>query len=205
MIRRSRETSSMHRIGKSACDQCTFCTELCPRYLLGYDVQPHKVMRSLGFTLMGEGMWNKYADLCCSCGLCTLYACPEDLYPKEACDRAKDDLRETGQKWEGPMEVKAHAMKDSRKVPVKSLMKRLKILKYEHHAPLTEKTVIPEIVRIPLKMHVGAPAGAIVGVGDQVQEGQIIARPAEDALGVAIHASIGGQVTAVNGYIEIRS
>ena len=29
---------AMHRIGKSACDQCSYCTEFCPRYLLGYDV-----------------------------------------------------------------------------------------------------------------------------------------------------------------------
>ncbi len=204
MIRRGRETSKMHRIGKSACDQCTFCTELCPRYLLGYDVQPHKVMRSLGFTLAGEGMWNKFADLCCSCGLCTLYSCPEDLYPKEACDRAKDDLRATGQKWEGSRDVSAHAMKESRKVPVKSLMKRLKILKYDHHAPLTDIEMNPTEVRIPLKMHVGAPAVASVRVGDSVTAGQVIASPPEDALGVAIHASISGTVAEVNGEIVIR-
>jgi cobalamin reductase len=204
MIRRSREVPSMHRIGKSACDQCTFCTELCPRYLLGYDVQPHKVMRSLGFTLMGEAMWNKYADLCCSCGLCTLYACPEDLYPKEACDRAKDDLRETNQSWEGPTEVKAHVMKDSRKVPVQSLMKRLKILKYDHHAPLEDINIRPDVVRIPLKMHVGAPAEAIVRTGDRVVVGQMIARSPADALGVAIHSSINGTVSSINGDIVIE-
>ena len=78
------------QIGKSACDQCSFCTELCPRYLLGYDVQPHKVMRSLGFTKTGEAYWNQFASLCCACGLCTLYACPEGLFPKEACDKGKD-------------------------------------------------------------------------------------------------------------------
>ena len=51
MIQRmERDDHSMNRIGKSACDQCSYCTEFCPRYLLGYDVQPHKVMRSLVFT-----------------------------------------------------------------------------------------------------------------------------------------------------------
>jgi Na+-translocating ferredoxin:NAD+ oxidoreductase RnfC subunit len=86
ITRRDRTNDSMRRIGKSACDQCSFCTEFCPRYLLGYDVQPHKVMRSLGFTASGKELWNQSAELCCACGLCTLYACPEDLYPKEACD-----------------------------------------------------------------------------------------------------------------------
>ena len=50
---RGRTQAEMNHIGKSACDQCSYCTEFCPRYLLGYDVQPHKVMRSLGFTLTG--------------------------------------------------------------------------------------------------------------------------------------------------------
>ncbi|MBI4811040.1 MAG: 4Fe-4S dicluster domain-containing protein [Ignavibacteriales bacterium] len=103
--RKNRTEQSMQHIGKSACDQCSYCTELCPRYVLGYDVQPHKVMRSLGFTLTGEGIWNQYASLCCACGLCTLYACPENLYPKEACDTAKSDLKEKGIKWSGRQEV----------------------------------------------------------------------------------------------------
>ena len=51
ITRKSRPAEAMARIGKSACDQCSYCTEFCPRFLLGYDVQPHKVMRSLGFTL----------------------------------------------------------------------------------------------------------------------------------------------------------
>jgi Na+-translocating ferredoxin:NAD+ oxidoreductase RnfC subunit len=50
ITRRTRPRVEMNRIGKSACDQCSYCTEFCPRYLLGYEVQPHKVMRSLGFT-----------------------------------------------------------------------------------------------------------------------------------------------------------
>ena len=58
--------------GKSACDQCSYCTEFCPRYLLGYEVQPHKVMRSLSFTTTGADIWNQWSELCCACGLCTL-------------------------------------------------------------------------------------------------------------------------------------
>ena len=94
--RKTRTQAEMNRIGKSACDQCSYCTEFCPRYLLGYEVVPHKVMRSLGFTLTGAQNWNQWSQLCCACGLCTLYACPEDLFPKEACDQAKADLRAAG-------------------------------------------------------------------------------------------------------------
>ncbi|MCX8107960.1 MAG: SLBB domain-containing protein, partial [Verrucomicrobiae bacterium] len=67
---------NQNRIGKSACDQCRYCTEFCPRFLLGYTVEPHRVMRSLAFTAAGTAFWEQYAALCCACGLCTLYACP---------------------------------------------------------------------------------------------------------------------------------
>jgi ferredoxin len=69
MTRRTRSQQEMNHIGKSACDQCSYCTEFCPRYLLGYEVQPHKVMRSLGFTATGSNIWNQWSELCCACGL----------------------------------------------------------------------------------------------------------------------------------------
>src|SRR5947208_1300375 len=76
MTRRTRSLQEMNHIGKSACDQCSYCTEFCPRYLLGYDVQPHKVMRTLGLTLTGKENWSQRGELYCARGLCTLYACP---------------------------------------------------------------------------------------------------------------------------------
>ncbi len=52
-----------------------------PRYLLGHPIEPHKAMRSLGFTLIGQP--NVIGTLfCCECNLCTMMACPEDLDPK---------------------------------------------------------------------------------------------------------------------------
>jgi len=91
--RKLQPAPAQDRIGKSACDQCRYCTEYCPRFLLGYAVEPHQVMRSLAFTATGAARWNEWASLCCACGLCTLFACPEELFPKEACDRAKAELR----------------------------------------------------------------------------------------------------------------
>ena len=46
----------------------------------------------------------------------------------------------------------------------------------------------------PLSQHIGAPAQAIVNVGDMVTEGQMIAQPAQ-GLSVGIHATISGKVT----------
>jgi Na+-translocating ferredoxin:NAD+ oxidoreductase RnfC subunit len=185
------------RIGKSACDQCSYCTELCPRYLMGYEIEPHKVMRSLVFSATGADNWNKYADLCCSCGLCTLYACPENLFPREACEKAKGDMRSAGIKHVQEREVKPHPMKEYRRVPVKLLSKRLKVEEFESEAPFREIKVAPNSVNLNLKQHVGAPATATVAPGDKVSIGDTIAKVGESDLGVNLHASINGRVESI--------
>ena len=205
--RYTKTESQMDRIGHSACDQCSYCTELCPRYLLGYDVQPHLVMRSLGFSRMGAEMWNTYAQLCCQCGLCTLYACPEALYPREACVKGMNDLKAIGKgKWEGPREVKVHKTKEYRRVPIKHLMTRLGVTRYEAEAEYVDMDIQPDIVYIPLKQHVGAPSEPIVMQGDAVEKDQLIAQIPGDQLGANIHASITGRVQSVqNDMIVIEA
>jgi len=196
----------MHRIGRSACDQCSYCTEFCPRYLLGYDVMPHKVMRSLAFSLSGAQLWNQSAELCCACGLCTLYACPEDLYPKEACDQAKRDLRAAGIKFVQKKEVEIHPMKEGRRVPLSMLRKRLKIEEYECEAPFADVALRPSSVRIRLGRLPGVPPRPVVRVGQRVQAGEPIARIADGELGADLHASIDGSVKAVTEeWVEIEA
>lgn len=205
LVRRKTTTPEARRqIGKSACDQCSYCTEMCPRYLLGYDVQPHKVMRSLGFSKSGAELLNQWAQLCCSCGLCTLYACPEDLYPREACDEAKVDLREAGIKFTQTKPLRVHPMKDARRVPSSMLRQRLKIDEYDAHGPYDDTWEEPSEVRLMLSQHVGKPASPVVKAGDRVARGQIVGRCDADALGVNIHASVSGVVKSVDpAYIHI--
>ncbi|WCJ61009.1 4Fe-4S dicluster domain-containing protein [Fontisphaera persica] len=187
----------MAQIGKSACDQCRYCTEFCPRYLLGYAVEPHQVMRSLAFTATGAEYWNQWAALCCSCGLCTLYACPEELYPKEACDDAKAAMRRANQKWSGKMEVQVHPLREGRRVPIQALTRKLHVQEYDVPAPLREWKGRPRELHLLLKQHAGAPAQPQVKVGDTVKAGQIIAAPAPNALGATLHAPLAGRVAAV--------
>ncbi len=190
--------AEMNRIGKSACDQCSYCTEFCPRYLMGYDIQPHKVMRTLGFTHSGNDVWNEFADLCSMCGLCTLYACPEELYPREANIQAKKVLASQGKRHEQKKEVKLHPMKNGRKTPTKRLIKKLDVARYDVASPFREGFPEPDEVKILTKQHVGAPAKPLVKIGAKVGKGDVIARPDEGALGSVIHASINGVVTHVS-------
>ncbi len=202
--RRGRPEPAMLHIGKSACDQCSYCTEFCPRYLLGYDVRPHQVMRSLGFTKTGEQHWNGWGQLCCACGICTLYACPEDLYPKEACDKAKRDLRAAGLKFEQQRPPAVHPMKEFRRVPLDMLRRRLHVEEYESEAPFDNIEVAPARVRIKLLHGAGKPAKPVVRKGEKVSACHAIGRVAVEDLGADVHASIAGTVAAVTDtYIEI--
>ncbi|MGH9675154.1 MAG: 4Fe-4S dicluster domain-containing protein, partial [Bryobacteraceae bacterium] len=204
--RKDRSQESMNRIGKSACDQCSYCTEFCPRYLLGYEVVPHKVMRSLGFSTTGADLWNQSAELCCACGLCTLYACPEDLFPKEACDDGKRAMKAAGIKFVQQKPVRVHPMKESRRVPLDMLRKRLKVEQYERETPYEAVTVEPRSVRLKLKQHAGAPAKARVAKGRKVKTGDLVASVEPPAMGASIHASIGGVVGEVTDtYVEIEA
>jgi Na+-translocating ferredoxin:NAD+ oxidoreductase RnfC subunit len=204
MTRRTRSEQEMHHIGKSACDQCSYCTEFCPRYLLGYEVMPHKVMRSLGFTTTGSEIWNQWAELCCACGICTLYACPEDLYPKEACDQGKRDRRAAGLKFVQQRPVEVHPMKEYRRIPLAQLRRRLQIEEYEQETPFERVDCRPAAVRIKLKQHAGQPAVPAVEEGRKVKRGQVVGRVESGKLGANVHASIDGKVRAVTpGAIEI--
>lgn len=201
--RKLRPKEAQARIGRSACDQCRYCTEFCPRFLLGYAVEPHQVMRGLGFTSAGSSQWNPWASLCCSCGLCTLYACPEDLYPKEACDDAKIELRATGFKWTGPAPGKPHPFHDGRRVPIDRLVSKLGIGAWDRPAPL--RPLPREFTRLVLhlKQSAGHPVTPSVRAGQEVREGDVLGEPASGVLGATLHAPMTARVESVSETIVL--
>ena len=82
------------------------------------------------------------------------------------------------------------------------MLLRLDLKQFDGDAPMGP-AITADAVRIPLKMHIGAPDIPLVSPGDRVRREELIARP--DGLGANIHASIDGTVTAVTeDYIEIR-
>jgi len=195
--RKLKPAKARNAIGKSACDQCRYCTELCPRYLLGYAVEPHQVMRSLAFTATGAAHWNEWAAMCCACGLCTLFACPEELYPKEACDQSKAEMKQANVKWSGPTTVKPHPMREGRRTPIKSLMKKLNIAQYDHPAHWEPTVVAPRRIALPLKQSTGAPCQPLVRAGEAVAAGQAVGAIPDKALGAMLHAPFAATVAEV--------
>jgi Na+-translocating ferredoxin:NAD+ oxidoreductase RnfC subunit len=199
--RKSSSQATYTRIGHGQCDQCSLCTELCPRYLLGYPIEPHRVMRTLLMTGSDKARGSLWAEHCCECNICSLVACPESLDPKNICVDAKGILREQNlthteeelrRLFQDP-----HPVRKGREVPISTLYQRLGLTAYDRKAPYQAGSLSPRTVALPLDSHIGMPAQAVVEVKDQVQKGQILADVPEEKLGCPVHASIDGQVTAI--------
>lgn len=194
------------RVNKATCEQCRMCTDMCPRYLLGHNMQPHKMMRVLNYSIDDlEGQ--KIAQLCCQCNMCELFACPAGLHPKMANLYFKEKLAQQNLRYKPDKETfEARSVREYRLVPSKRLIARLGLKNFDGPAPMEENAgPVPQTVRIATRQHVGAPAAPAVSPGQQVEAGQMIGRIPEDSLGAAIHASISGTVSEVTAdYIEIR-
>lgn len=201
-VKKTMPEETYRRIGKSACDQCSLCTSMCPRHMLGYPIKPHLVMRALQTSGPNSETYALSAQACSECNLCSMWSCPEGLDPRNMCVTTKRDLRESG-KMMTPEQlqtqtIEVHPMRDYRGVPTKRLMQRLGLLQYNKiEAENYQGELDFSQVRIPLKQHIGAPAKANVNVGDEVTVGQVIGLAPSDALSVNIHASIAGKVAAV--------
>jgi Na+-translocating ferredoxin:NAD+ oxidoreductase RnfC subunit len=200
--RRRNNWRQIARIGRAACDQCSFCTELCPRYLLGHPIEPHKAMRSLGFNLVGDANVQG-TSFCCECNLCSMVSCPEDLDPRSVCAENKRRLMAEGRKWANPpfSPARPATHMENRKTPTKRLMAKLGLMKFVNVGPLKAGRLEARKVGIKLKQHVGAPCEPCVQVGQAVRTGEVVGRPGlkdgKPQLGAPVHASIDGKVTAI--------
>nr|WP_295970819.1 4Fe-4S dicluster domain-containing protein [uncultured Bacillus sp.] len=203
--RKTIKLEQARRVNKASCEQCRMCTDMCPRYLLGHNMQPHKIMRAINYFLNNEDE-QKIALLCCGCNLCELFSCPIGLYPKSANMAMKQKLAEKNIRY-APIQTEFNARKNRefRLVPSKRLIARLGLKDFDQPAPMTDTKMVPEVVYIAKRQHVGAPAIPVVSIGDHVDEGQLIGIIPENSLGAAIHASICGTIIATeNDFIAVR-
>ncbi len=195
----------MRFIGKSACTQCSRCTDLCPRYLIGHDLKPHRIMRHLAYTPGMTGDILEDALICSECGVCEKFACPMMLSPREINAAVKQKLLKEGIKREPRSDAyRVSPFNETRKIPIKRLMERLEVAKYDVHPPFGGEELQVKQVIIPLQQHLGKPAVPIVGMGDRVKKGDLIGEIPEGALGARVHASMDGTVAAVDENVVIK-
>ncbi len=183
----------------SSCCQCTYCTSLCPRNLLGHPIDPGAYMLAASHHSTSDTAPYLNAMFCSGCGLCELYSCTQNLNPRSLLQATKAGLQKNGLKAPKEPAMKAvHPLRDLRMIPLSRLRSRLGLAPYNMSAPMSDKTIKTKRLQIALSQHIGAPAVALVQKGDQVEAGQMIAAPAENALSVAIHAPLSGKITEVS-------
>lgn len=132
------------RLARSACVQCTHCTDLCPRSLLGHPLRPHLIMRNLGYARprLPQDL-ERYpelmaAALCSECGVCNL-VCPMGLAPGRVNASIKRAMSEARLKWTGQLggEI-VHPARLGRLMPSSRIVARLGLGGY---APAREELV----------------------------------------------------------------
>jgi len=185
-------------IGKSACDQCAMCTDLCPRYLLGHPIQPHRTMRSLLFSsgISKADPITTHNLFCCECNLCSLISCPEGLYPAQVCILNKRALMNNKLRYSGEAINRAHPLIAYRRTPMKKIMSRLGLDRFKNKGPLLDLRFEPDQLQIQLRQHIGALATPLVKAGDEVGYAQKIATVG-DGLGAEIHSPVSGIASVV--------
>ena len=199
IIRKRKQNSKISvQRAMSICCQCRSCTELCSRHILGYPINPSAFMRCVSGRVNDvPAVLN--TNYCSQCGLCELYSCPQGLSPRTLIGIAKLELKKNGIKpeklsvWDN-----VNPEREYRLIPMKRLIEKLGLSKYNISAPLADDEVKPDKVNILTNQHIGKPATPFVNAGQNVKAGEIIAAYDEDALSIPVHSSVCGVVKLVN-------
>ena len=202
---RMRSAQSNQGLATTACCQCTRCTDLCPRALLGYPLEPHRMVRT-AVCPTPDPVLIKTATLCCGCGICETVACSQGISPRKVIDGFKAQLRAQNMKFT-PSETDTytpHSMRSARRVPASRIKSLLGVAHFDRLPIWQEEPFAPRYVAIALAGHIGAPSVPVVKEGDRVEMGQMIAKAGE-GLSLPEHASISGRVSQVTPhYIRIE-
>ena len=194
--RRQSKTFIDMKRAMAACCQCSYCTSLCSRNLLGHPINPSEFMRVASNSITNDAAPYINAMYCSGCGLCEQYSCVQNLSPRMLLAACKLELRKAGIKPQPQPEPVVNPDRPLRQVPMSRLTSRIGLKKYNKSAPIIEAVPDFKKVTVLLSQHVGNPSVPIVKKGDEVHEKQLIANAGE-GLSVALHSPVNGVVTAV--------
>ena len=196
------------RRAASVCCQCNRCTDLCPRHLMGYPLEPHKMVRSTLSAAQADPELIKSATMCCGCDICSTLACCQDISPMQIIRQYKAILAKERIKYvvDASTEITPSPQREYRMVNASKWKEVLGVAKYDKFPPIyVEEKLKAKEVHVPMVQHIGSPAVPCVKVGDPVVENQMIAE-ASEGLSVPHFAPITGRVTYVdNQTIVIRA
>ncbi len=183
---------------ETACCQCTRCTDLCPRHLLGYPLEPHKMVRTAkgAATISPEMVIT--ATLCCGCGLCETLACCQGISPRAVINEYKSLLAKNKMRYVGKEDVFPAPEREYRMIPSERWASVLGVARFDKMAKYVGEDNNFSRAEIYLRQHIGAPSVPCVADGDRVEKGDVIAQSA-DGLSLPQHATMDGIVTVYEG------
>ncbi len=182
---------------ETACCQCTRCTDLCPRHLLGYPLEPHKMVRTAAQAVAPMPVMVLSATLCCGCGICETLACCQGISPRAVIANYKELLGKNRMRYAANVDATVSAEREYRMVSSHKWETVLGVEKYDRVAKFVGTDTDFERFEILLSQHIGAPSVTRVSVGDSVNAGDVIAEAGE-GLSLPQHASVSGRISYVD-------
>ena len=107
-------------------------------------------------------------------------------------------------KWSGQTDPKPHAMLDGRRVPIKTLMRKLYVQDYDHPAEWRDVALNPRQLILPLKQGAGVANTPLVKPGDHVAANQPLGEIPAKSLGAILHAPFAGRVVSLTDRIVLE-
>ncbi len=183
---------------ETACCQCFRCTDMCPRGLLGYPLEPHKMVRTAKQAAIFDPKMVLAATLCCGCGICETLACCQGISPRAVIANYKTLLAKNKLRFVSSTEAVVSSEREYRMVPSERWGSVLGVLKFDKVAVFKGENIDFTKTEIYLSQHIGAPSVPIVTDGERVERGQKIA---ESGAGLSLpqYASISGTVSLYEG------
>ncbi len=197
-------TVSVH--ASANCCQCSLCTDMCPRALIGYPLKPHKIVRNSMNMIEENPAAFTEASVCSACGVCELTACCQGISPRRVYQQVKGVLAKNKLRYtHNGKPLQADPDREYRMLPSDRFMRRIGVARFDTGVPpIMMDDWTPQVLELPLHQHIGAPAKPLVSVGDRVTAGQPVAA-ADGVVSAPIHAALSGEVVDVTaGKIVIR-
>ena len=175
---------------------------MCPRALLGYPLEPHRMVRTAmgAVTLRPELVIS--ATLCCGCGICETLACSQGISPKAVINNYKELLAKNKMRYVATEDVEPKTERPWRMIPSEKWAQDLGVASFDKVAKWGGELRDFDRVELALGRYIGIPSTPAVKDGAIVHVGDIVAS-ASAGLSIPQHASMHGKVTVTDKKIII--
>ncbi len=187
---------------ETACCQCTRCTDLCPRNMLGYPLEPHKMVRTAMSAVEAMPVMVLNASLCCGCGICENLACSQGISPRAVISNYKALLAKNKMRYAANEDVEVRPEREYRMIPTERWARDLGVAGFDKVAVWGGEIRDFDRVELSLGRYIGIPSTPAVKDGALVHVGDIVAA-ASSGLSIPQHASIDGRVMVTDKKIII--